>query len=178
MGVIMNLDMSLLGWLHSLACVVALATGLFNILTPKGTALHRRVGDAFSITLVIVCVSSLGIYRQHRFWFPHWDALATLALLAVAWSTAHFKWPRRGWIYLHLTTMLLSYYMLIGGGVNEMFLRVDVLRRLVGSDFFGSRIIGETQALVMLAFVVLIPAFVVATLVGGQRRRARLQTAE
>ena len=171
----MNLEMSPLGWLHSLACVIALASGLFNIVTPKGTALHRRVGAAFTITLVVVCVSSLGIYKQHRFWFPHWDALATLVLLAVAWSAARYKWPRRGWIYLHLTTMLLSYYMLIGGGVNELFLRVAVLHRMIGSNFFATRVIGETQGLILLAFVVLIPAFLIAPLLGGQRRRARLR---
>jgi hypothetical protein len=68
--------------------------------------------------------------------------------------------------------------MLIGGGVNEMFLRVGVLHRMIGSDFFGNRIVGETQGLVMLAFVVLIPAFMIATLVGAQRRRARLKAGE
>ena len=173
----MNLEMSALGWLHSLACVIALASGLFNILTPKGTRLHRRVGDAFAITLVIVCVSALGIYKLHRFWFPHWDALATLVLLAAGWSSARYKWPRRGWIYVHLTSMLLSYYMLIGGGVNEVFLRVDVLHRMIGSDFFRNRLIGVTQGVAMLAFMILIPAFVIATLVGAQRRRARLRDA-
>jgi uncharacterized membrane protein len=171
----MNLDMSTLGWLHSLACVIALAGGLLNIATRKGTRLHRLVGNAFTITLVIVCVSALGIYKMHRFWFPHWDALATLALLAVGWSSARYKWPRRGWIYLHLTTMLLSYYMLIGGGVNEVFLRVDVLHRMVGVDFFATKLIGETHGMVMLTFVVLILGFVIATLVGGQGRRARLK---
>jgi uncharacterized membrane protein len=171
----MNLDMSALGWLHTLACVIALAGGLFNIVTPKGTRLHRRVGDAFTITLVIVCVSALGIYKQHRFWFPHWDALATMALLAAGWSSARYKWPKRGWIYLHLTAMLLSYYMLIGGGVNEVFLRVDVLHLTVGTNFFANKLIAETQGLVMLTFVILIPGFVIATLVASKRRRARLK---
>ncbi|HEY5411055.1 MAG TPA: hypothetical protein VIJ94_10055 [Caulobacteraceae bacterium] len=170
----MNLDMSPLGWLHSLGCVIALASGLFNIVTPKGTALHRRVGDAFTITLILVCVSALGIYKQHRFWFPHWDALATLVLLGVGWSAARCKWPRRGWIYLHLTAMLLSYYMLIAGGVNELFLRVGVLHQMIGSSFFANKVIGETQGAVLMVFVVLVPAFVVATLVGSRRRRARL----
>jgi uncharacterized membrane protein len=168
-----NLEMSPLGWLHSLACVIALACGVFNIVTPKGTPLHRRVGDAFAVALALVCVSSLGIYKTHRFWFPHWDALATLALLAVAWSSARYKWPRRGWIYLHLTTMLLSYYMLVAGGVNEMFLRVEVLHRITASNFFTNRLIGEAHGLLMLVFVALIPAFVIATVFGGQRRRAR-----
>ncbi len=175
--VIMDLEMSAIGWLHSLACVAALAAGLANIVLPKGTRLHRRVGDAFTVSLVIVCLSALGIYRQHRFWFPHWDALATLALGAVAWSSARYRWPRRGWIYLHLSTMLLSYYMLIGGGVNEVFLRVGVLHRLVGPSFFTSRVVGEVQAFALLALVVLVAIFVLATLVGGRRRRARLRAA-
>lgn len=168
----MNLDMSPLGWLHSLACLIALAAGLFNIVTPKGTRLHRRVGDAFAITLVIVCVSALGIYKQHRFWFPHWDSLATLVILAIGWSSARYKWPRRGWIYLHLAAMLSSYYMLIGGGVNEVFLRIDVLHRMVGGKVLASRLVGITQSLVLLALLVLISGFVIATLVG---RRVRLK---
>ncbi len=173
----MNLDMSGLGWLHSLACVIALAGGLFNILAPKGTTLHKRVGGAFTISLVMVCVSALGIYRLHRFWFPHWDALITLALLAVGWASARQKWPRRGWIYLHLTTMLLSYYMLIAGGINEAFLRIDVLRRMVGTHFFANKLIGETHAVVMLSFVVLILGFLIAAVVVKQHRSTRLRAA-
>jgi len=166
----MNLDMSALGWFHSFACLFALATGLFNIVTRKGTGLHQGVGLAFTLALVGVCLSGLGIYRLHRFWFPHWDAVATLVILALGWAAARFKRPRRGWIYVHLTAMLLSYYMLIGGGVNEVFLRVNMLRSLIKDEFFANRIIGQTQGLLMLIALTVIFAFVVATLIGGRRQ--------
>lgn len=167
----MNLDMSALGWAHSVACVVALGLGLFNIVTPKGIRLHRGIGDAFALVMALVCLSALGVYRLHKFWFPHWDAVATLALIAVGWGAARFKRPRRGWIYIHLTTMVFSYYMLIAGGVNEAFLRVDALRGLIKDHFFANRIISETHGVILLISLIVIAAFVIATHIGGRRRR-------
>jgi hypothetical protein len=51
--------------------------------------------------------------------------------------------------------MVLTYYMLIGGGVNEVFLRIDILRRLSGG--FPSPLIGMTHlVLIALTAVALI----------------------
>jgi len=169
----MNLEMSLLGWLHSLLSVMALASGLANILMPKGTSLHRRIGQIYVISLIAVCVTSLGVYSLHKFWFPHWTALITLFLIAVAWSAARFKWPRRGWKYIHLTAVLVSYYMLIGGGVNEAFLRVDALHRLGGpsaESVLASPALGLTHFAVMGVFVLLIASYLTVTAVSGKLR--------
>jgi hypothetical protein len=73
--------------------------------------------------------------------------------------------------------MLLSYYMLIAGGINEAFLRIDVLRRMVGTHFFANKLIGETHAVVMLSFVVLILGFLIAAVVVKQHRSTRLRAA-
>jgi hypothetical protein len=42
-----------------------------------------------------------------------------------------------------ISSIVLTYYLLIGGGVNEVFLRVDVLRRLSGG--FPSSLITITR---------------------------------
>lgn len=56
-----------------------------------------------------------------------------------------------------MTCMLASVYILVGGGVNEVFLRVNVLRRLVPS--LNSPIVGMTHLAVMVSFAMLIVYF-------------------
>lgn len=165
----MNLNLSLLGWVHTLACLVALALGTANLVQRKGTRLHRRIGHWFLSTTLLVCATSLGIYRQHRFFFPHWLAIATIVLVALAYGFAHFHRPRRIWLRGHITSTVLSFYMLIGGGVNEVFLRVNTLRRLAGG--FPSPVIGRTHVMVMALTLILLIWFNVKYS-GNRGRRA------
>jgi len=84
---------------------------------------------------------------------PHWLAIATIILAALAYGFAHFRKPRRFWLRGHIISTVLTYYMLIAGGVNEVFLRVTVLRRLSGG--FPSPANGMTHfALIGLTLVV------------------------
>jgi hypothetical protein len=100
---------------------------------------------------LLVCATSLGIYHQHRFFFPHWLAVATIILAGLAYVFAHFQRPRRIWLRGHIVCIVLTYYLLIGGGVNEVFLRVDAL------GGFRSRSIGMTHiVLIVLTLIVLV----------------------
>jgi uncharacterized membrane protein len=132
----MRLDLSLLGWVHTLACLPALVLGAMNLVMRKGTAVHRRIGQWYLVTILLVSVTSLGIYRLNRFFFPHWLAIATIVFAVMAYAFAHFRRPRALWLRFHIVSTVLTYYLLIGGGVNEVFIRVDVVRRLSGG--FGS----------------------------------------
>ena len=85
------------------------------------------------------------------------------------WLIAHFKRPRRGWRYLHLTLMLIAAYDLIGGGVNEVYLRVKPLRHVWRDNI---EIVGRTHGIVMLVFLLLILTFLIATALGPRLRRA------
>src|SRR5580704_19433843 len=76
---------------------------------------------------------------------------------SLGFAAAHFKVPRIGWVHVHLTCMLASVYILVGGGVNEVFLRVNVLRRLVPS--LNSPIVGMTHLAMMISFAMLIIYF-------------------
>jgi uncharacterized membrane protein len=144
----MRLDLSVLGWLHTVACFVALTLGATNILQRKGTLLHRRVGRWYVWALVFLSISSLGIYRSHRFFFPHYLAIATIILATCAYAFAHYRRPKRFWLKGHIISTVLTYYLLIGGGVNEVYLRVNLLRRMSGG--FPSRMIGVTHFAVMV----------------------------
>jgi uncharacterized membrane protein len=143
----MRLDLSVLGWIHTIACVVALALGGLNLARRKGTNIHRRVGQWYLWSILIVGVTSLGIYSQNRFFFPHWLAVATIALAGLAYLFAHFRWPAKLWLRGHITSTVLTYYLLLGGGVNEAFLRIDGLRQLSGG--FPSPLITAAHLILM-----------------------------
>jgi uncharacterized membrane protein len=165
----MHLDLSLLGWLHTLACFAALGLGGANLLMRKATPLHRRVGQAYLCTLIFVCATSLGIYRHHMFFFPHYLAILTIILAAMSYAFAHVRRPARLWLRGHIAATVLSYYMLVGGGVNEVYLRVDVLRRLSGG--FPSPMITKTHGILMgLTLLALIWFNVTARRRGGSAR--------
>jgi hypothetical protein len=165
----LDLDLSIVGWMHTIACVAAMFAFVPVMLTPKGSRRHRASGRAYSIAYVVLCVTSFGIYSQQRFWFPHWLAIGGLAVLSVGYLAARLK--PRGWRYVHLSAMLLSAYNLFGGAVNEAFLRIRPLRGLAGEKLFASPLVGMTHGLVMLVFVLLIGGYVAASMIGQARRR-------
>jgi len=163
----MNLDLVPLGWLHFAASAAALVVGLMMLVGPKGTAVHKSRGRVYVLSILVTSLTAFGIYRLGRFYFPHWFAVASLVVTSIGLAAARFKRPRRAWRHLHLTAMLASVYILIGGGVNEAFLRVNALHRLIAD--FNSPVIGMTHLAVMLLFVVLIGYFNALLLL---RRRA------
>lgn len=170
----MNLDLVPLGWIHSLACLVALALGAYLFATRKGTRRHRQLGQIYLVAQVVLNVTALGIYQLHVFFFPHWLAIITLGLIAVGWLSARFHQPPVVWKHVHLSCMILSYYMLIGGGVNEVYLRIDALHALVTRE--GAGLIGRTHGVVMLVFLVMLVGWNLAEIVRAVLRRSRRRT--
>jgi len=87
---------------------------------------------------------------------------------------AHFKRPRRGWLHWHLTCQLGSLCILVGGGVNEVFLRVYALHRLAPT--LNSPAVGLTHLTVQILFLTLIGYFNAALL--RRSRTKQLETGE
>jgi len=160
----MGLELSFLGRVHSLCCIAALVLGGINLARPKGTEVHRRVGQAYLLAILAVGITGLGIYSQNRFFFPHWLAVITMVLAALAYLFAHFGWPAQVWLRGHFTCTVLTYYLLVGGGVNEAFLRINALRQLSGA--FPSPLIGMTH-LLLLTLTALALAWLNISATGG-----------
>ncbi len=154
----MNLDLSWLGWIHAVACVGALATGALVLLGPKGTRRHRAGGLLYLIAMLVTNLTALGIYRNGVFFFPHWFAVAALTAIAVGFLCVRLRRPRAYWRNAHLTCMVASYYMLIGGGVNELFLRVHVFHAMA-PDVLNSPLVGMAHFANMSFFAILIAYF-------------------
>ena len=165
----MNLDLLPLGWVHLVASLIALATGFLVLLRPKGTPVHKRRGRVYALTLVATSITALGIYRRGVFFFPHWLAITALIVTAVGVLAAHFKVPRRAWLHVHLTCLLTSLYLLVGGGVNEAFLQVDALHRLAPT--LNSPAVGLTHLTVQILFLTLIVYFNAMVLRRSRTRR-------
>jgi hypothetical protein len=144
-------NVSIVGWAHTLLTVLALVCALVIMVTRKGTARHRLLGDIYAISLFVGSALSLTIYRTGAFFFPHVLAIVTMVFIAIGWAAGRFHQPKWLWKPIHLTCMLLSLYMIIGGGINEAFLRVAWLRE------HGKAIwIGQAHAFTLLGFVLLI----------------------
>lgn len=163
----MNLDLYPVGWVHFVASLIALGAGAVVLMRPKGTPVHRLRGRLYVVALVVTSVTALFIYRSGVFFFPHWFGIVSLIVVALGFVAAHFKRPR-AWMHLHLTCMVASYYMLIGGGVNEVFLRVDALRRLA-PVLSNSRLVDMTHFAIMVLFALLIAYFNAALLLRRPR---------
>ena len=162
----MDLDLLPIGWVHFVASLIAIGIAALVLLQPKGTPVHRLRGRAYVLAVLVTSITALGITRLGYFFFPHWFAIAALIAITVGFAAAHFKRPRSAWVHVHLTSMLVSCYILIGGGVNEVFLRIDALRKL--APRVDSPVVGWTHFTVMLVFAALIVAFNVAA-----RKRSR-----
>jgi uncharacterized membrane protein len=127
---------SMIGWVHGAVSAIALPLALYMLLARKGTPRHRAAGRAFAIIMLVVSVTSLGIYRFDRFWMPHWTAVATIASVALGWCAVRFRWPTRAsWQHVHITAMLITCYLLFGGAINEAFLRVPYLHDMPRRPF-------------------------------------------
>jgi uncharacterized membrane protein len=171
------IGVSMLGWLHTLACTVAIGIGAYVLAGPKGTALHRRTGRWYVYTMLVATISSFGVYHfdisrfvpftagAGTFGLFHWETVFTLFFLLLAWFAAS-RQRRAVWAYAHPVSMLVTYYMLIGGLVNELFVRVAFLRNFARAQLHGAGnpvrapIAGEVQGVVMLVFVAMLIYFV------------------
>ena len=154
-------DLTIVGWIHSIACLIALAAGAVNIVAEKGTLQHRTIGRFYFWSMIVVNLSAFGIYRfdvaqfrplvagPHIFGLFHWFAVAGLIFVLIGRYAAS-RQDKAFWAYVHPAAMILSYYDLIGGGVNEIFARIDVFRALAfppgtHRSFGGSPVIGLVQ---------------------------------
>jgi len=152
---------SLLGWVHSLACLVALLAGAYVLSARKGTRRHRTLGWWYAAATAVQAITAMTVYRfdigirplrigPHIFGIFHWLAIAMLCLVALAIFAAG-RQRRALWAHIHAQAMLASYYILIGGFINEAFVRILPLRTLAlsltprASNPINTLLVGEFQ---------------------------------
>lgn len=150
-------DISGIGWIHALACIAALGLGGWNLVAIKGSPSHRFRGTAYAASMIVAMALSFGIYRfdipfrggrigPGVFRFFHWLSVAAL-LLTVLGYYASTRQQRGFWAYTHPIAMTLSYYLLVGGLINELFARLKLLRPFAFTIVNGQRVFTTTPVI-------------------------------
>ncbi len=152
----------ILGWGHLAAALVALASGAAVLAIKKGTALHRRVGWTYVVSILLVNGSAFLIYDLFgRFGPFHFAAAFSLASVLMGIVPARRRRPKGRWLRIHAYWMTGSYVGLVAAAVAE------TSTRYLDYDF-GTTVIIATVA-VSAAGVTAIRAWVPSAIRGLAR---------
>jgi uncharacterized membrane protein len=183
-------EMTLLGWFHTAACMVALVAGAMQLWGEKGTAAHALRGKvyfwsmaiAFGLTLFMYSVDVVIRPGQKPLIGPyfgvfHWLAMFTLLLVVLGYVSAK-RQGKAFFAYGHPVFMILSYWLLVGGGINEAFARIDWLQELALAVSPGAKTLPEYK--LVLWFQLANHAFALIALVAAIAgvRRLRRQSSQ
>ena len=123
---------------HVIAAVAALLLGLIVFLQRKGTRLHVRIGIGYVISMLVMNLTALAIYRlTGKLNAFHIGALFSLATVLAGWIPALRRKPRDKWLQYHFEFMSWSYVGLVAGAVSE------VGTRLPNAPFVGAVVAGS-----------------------------------
>jgi len=179
-------DITPLGWIHTAACMVALVVGAIQLGSRKGTVRHAWRGNVYFWSMVIANVTTLFLYSVDVVIRPgqkpligpyfgvfHWLAMFTLLLVLLGRVSANRQ--KAFFAYGHPVFMILSYWLLVGGGINEAFARIDWLQALALSVSPGAKTLAEYKLAIwfqnanhLIALIAL-----VAAIVGVRRLRRK-----
>lgn len=181
-------SISLIGWLHAAAYFVAMVSGALQFLGEKGTPKHRIRGEIYFYAMVIANFLVVFIYKMDMiprpgqgpyfgpvFGVVHWLAMFTLALV-VAGRFAASRQHRAFFAYFHPICMIVTYWFLLGGGINEAFIHIDWVREAGLAVSPGAQRIGQLKLLLVIQLT--LDAFILIALVMAvlQVRRYRRRT--
>lgn len=148
----------LTSWSHIISATISIIIGAIIIIKNKGTLLHRNLGVIYFYAMLVNNITALFIYNATgKMFFPHWLAIAVLITIIPGYLVTKYK-QYRYWLILHIFCQIFSYYMLIGGAVNELFLHVTSLRPLIINN---SPTVGITHFFVMIIFVIMLVYFLI-----------------
>jgi uncharacterized membrane protein len=109
----------MLGTLHWVAAALALLAGAAQLMRPKGTIGHRRLGWVYAILLLLLNASALFLYRETGSWNRfHW--LAVLSLLTLLVALGGFVLLGRRWWVPHAYVMGGSYLGVVLAGLFQL----------------------------------------------------------
>lgn len=121
-----------IGAIHLLAAFLAMISGAFVIIKPKGTVLHRRAGYFYLFSMIALNATAFMIYRLFgKFGIFHILAIVSSLTLAAGMIPILLKKPRNGWAKLHFNFMYWSVVGLYAAFAAETLVRIPK------TPFFG-----------------------------------------
>ena len=114
---------STIGLIHLLAAIVALFTGIINLVELKGTKQHKWIGYIYVSAMIILNVMAFMIYHLYgKFGIFHWMAIVSSLTLAAGLYPVIRK--GKDFLSTHLSFMYWSVIGLYGAFMAEIFVRL------------------------------------------------------
>ena len=85
-------EMTLLGWFHTVAGVIAVLSGFYTLYKYKIISSQQKIGRLYILVTAIVAGSALGIYNQGSFGIAHVLGVLTLLALAGGYIMERYQW--------------------------------------------------------------------------------------
>lgn len=112
--------MSSFGVVHLITSFVAIGSGGWVMLIPKGTRWHRTLGHVYAMSMIGVIASALAIYDLTGSFGPfHVAAIVGAVTLAGGLFSVLARRPKKEWITAHAIWMSWSYIGLMAAFVAE-----------------------------------------------------------
>ena len=146
----MEMLKEIISWTHIISATLSLIFGAIVLFGKKGDLKHRKLGIYYFYAMLANNLTALVILNAIGKWFfPHWLALACLIVIIPGIIAVKRKWTKH-WLKIHIICLVISYYLLIGGAINEAFLHIKNLRSLIINN---NPIVGITHMIAQLIFI-------------------------
>jgi len=146
-----HLVSGLTGQVHLIASVIALFTGLFVLVTTKGTKQHKQIGYVYAIAMIVLNITAFMIYRLYgKFGIFHWFAVISCLTLFAGLYPVIAK-TSKNYLLSHFNFMYWSVIGLYAAFMAETFSRLPkiVLSETGQPMTIFYKLIGVAIALVM-----------------------------
>lgn len=119
-----NLINSVAGGVHLAAAVLAMISGTWVLLRPKGTRRHRQMGYVYLVAMMVMNGTAFLIYHLFgRFGIFHWLAIVSMLTLLLGMYPVITK-KSRNYILTHFNFMYWSVIGLYAAFMAETFVRL------------------------------------------------------
>ena len=146
----MEMLKEIISWTHIISATLSLIFGAIVLFGKKGDLKHRKLGIYYFYVMLVNNLTALVILNTMGKWFfPHWLAVACLIVIIPGIIAVKRKWTKH-WLKIHIICFVTSYYLLIGGAINEAFLHIKNLRPLIINN---DPIVGITHMIAQLIFI-------------------------
>lgn len=134
---------------HTIAASLSLIFGTIVLFSIKGNSKHQKLGLWYFYAMLLNNLTALVIVNAFGTWFfPHYLAIACLIVIIPGIIAIRRK--HKYWLKVHIISMVISYYLLIGGAINEAFLHIPQLRPYIINN---EPIVGVCHMISQLIFI-------------------------
>ena len=117
--------------IHTFFGFLSLLVGIFVLLRPKGTKLHKVIGKIYVTAMLGLNITAFGIYNLFGgFGIFHLAAIVSLFSVLAGLLVVYYRKKIKFWVLIHYEFMAWSYIGLLAATSNEAFVHVAMLNKI------------------------------------------------